>query len=415
MSTSRLRARPARAMPFVVLGLFGLYTLEFGVVGILPALVEHFRVSVAHAGQLTGLFALTVALFGPMLVLVSVRIPHKRVLVVSLAMFAGCSLLSAFVDSFSWMLALRIVAALFHPMFYAAALATATSLYPPEQTGRAVSRAVIGTTLGLVVGVPLMSAIASAIDYRASLLFCAAVCAAAGLGLQLMLPAGVAGEPPGVRAQLSILRKPVLWLNIVAVVLVFTALFAVYGYAAEYLKRQIGLSGGQISATLALLGVGGVLGNLMIGRFLDSHLVKVVLLQPLALAAIYLAIGTFAEDRMAAMAPIALLWGGIHACGLVASQMWLRSAALEARSFATSLYLTAANLGVVGGSFAGGLAIERFGMQGAVGCGIAFAGLALAAIVFKVVLYGPHASRAEAAAARATPLASHRLNQRESI
>ncbi len=400
-------------MPFVVLGLFGLYTLEFGVVGILPALIERFHITVSRAGQLTGLFALTVAVCGPALVLFSARLERKKVLVVSLAMFAGCSVLSASVPEFGWILVLRMIAALFHPMFYAAALATATSLFPPEQTGRAVSQAVIGTTLGLVVGVPMMSAIASAANYQAAFLFCAAVCVIAATGLFVMLPKAPKSAPLGFGEQLSILRKPAVWMNIVAVVLMFTSLFSVYGYAAEYLKRQVGLSDTHISVTLVLLGVGGVLGNLLIGKLLDSHLVKVVLIQPLALSAVYLILFGLARNWMPAMAPIAMLWGAVHACGLVASQMWLRSVSREARSFATSLYLTAANLGVVGGSFAGGWAIKTFGMRGAIGCGISFAALAIMAIVLKLAIYGVHASRAEAIAARGRKTSSRYLNQQE--
>ena len=405
--------RPTRAMPFIVLGLFGLYTLEFGVVGILPALIQSFHVTVERAGQLTGLFALTVAICGPALVLFSSRLTSKHVLVVSLAMFAGCSFLSAVVPVFSWIVALRIFAALFHPIFYAAALATATSLYPPERAGRAVSHAVIGTTLGLVVGVPMMSGIASVTNYQASFLFCAAICAVAGLGLLVMLPPTPKGTPLGFGEQLSILRKPALWLNISAVVLIFTALFSVYAYSAEYLKRQIGLSDAHVSLTLVILGIGGVLGNLLIGKLLDSHLVKVVLLQPLALSAVYLILFTYARGFNPAMFGIALLWGGVHACGLVASQMWLRSVSREAHSFATSLYLTAANLGVVGGSFAGGAAIKRFGMPGAIGCGIAFAALAIGATVLKLAIYGVHSSRSEVEAARAGRASARYLNRQE--
>lgn len=407
--------RPARAMPFVLLGLFGLYTLEFGVVGILPALIDHFHVTVGRAGQLTGMFALTVAISGPPLVLFSSRLPRKITLVVSLAVFAGCSILSAFAHTFSSLLILRITAALFHPVFYAASLSTATSLYPPDQTGRAVSRAVIGTTLGLVVGVPMMSAIASVSGYQGAFLFCAAVCCLAGLGLLVMLPASPKVGPESFSDQLAILRKPSLWMNIAAVVLTFTALFSVYSYAAEYLKLQAGLSGPHICLTLVLLGIGGVLGNLLVGKLLDTRLVKVVLIQPVALSVIYLVLFYFAQNSMPMMGPIALVWGGVHACGLVASQMWLRSVSREAHSFATSLYLSAANIGVVGGSVFGGVAIKGFGMGGAIGSGVLFAGLAIVAITLKLAVYGMHSSREEILAARGESMLTRGLNQQERV
>ena len=73
--------KPMSVMPFIILGLFGLYTLELGVVGILPMIVERFGVSVAQAGLLMSLFALIVALCGPFLVLVFSRFDRKHVLV----------------------------------------------------------------------------------------------------------------------------------------------------------------------------------------------------------------------------------------------------------------------------------------------------------------------------------------------
>jgi DHA1 family inner membrane transport protein len=84
---------------------------------------------------------------------------------------------------------------------------------------------------------------------------------------------------------------------------------------------------------------------------------------------------------------IAVLWGGTHACGLVASQMWLRSVSHEAHDFASSLYLTAANAGVMSGSLAAGAAIARAGMPGVVWCGLAFCGLAVLVIALKAAIY----------------------------
>lgn len=54
-----------RPLFFIALGLFGLYAVEFSVVGILPAIVQRHGVSVAQAGGLVALFAGVVAVCGP--------------------------------------------------------------------------------------------------------------------------------------------------------------------------------------------------------------------------------------------------------------------------------------------------------------------------------------------------------------
>jgi DHA1 family inner membrane transport protein len=379
---------PMPIMPFIALGLFGLYTLEFGVVGILPAIIDRFHVTISEAGLLLGLFALTVAALGPFLVLFSSRLDRKTALIAALFTFAACSILSAFSPSFFSLLVLRIISALLHPMFYSAALSAAISLYPKEKSARAVSTAVLGTTMGLIVGVPMMSWFAFTFSYEASYLFCGSASLVAALGLLAKLPRMPIGKPVSFDHQLSILRKPALWLNIAAAILTFTALFSVYSYAAQLFKNRPGMAGQSISLMLAIFGVGGVLGNFIVGRLLDRHLEETVLSQLLVLAAAYLILYVFSRATPLPMSLIVLLWGAAHISGLVCTQMWLRSVAPEAQDFATSLYLTSANAGVLSGSSAGGLSIALAGSTGAICCGVVFATLAFIVIALKVAIYG---------------------------
>ncbi|WP_297845837.1 MFS transporter [Pseudomonas sp.] len=389
--------KPVNAVGFIVLGLFGLYTLEFGVVGILPMVMERFAVSTSHAGLLMGMFALTVAALGPGLVLLSSRLHHKKILVVSLSVFTLSSLFSGFTHDFNVLLTCRMIAAVFHPMFYTAALASAIALYPPERSAHAVSRAVIGTTLGLILGVPAMTWFAYTFSYEAAWLFCAGLCFLAGLGLLMLLPPSAPRELLSHSEQLSILRKPALWLNLTAAIFIFTALFSVYSYASEYLQRQVGLSPHAVGLLLVVFGIGGIVSNLWLGRLLDSHLVRTTFLQPLALAIAYLLLYTLASPWLPGMTLIMLVWGAAHTCGLVSSQVWLSSVSREAPDFATSLFITAANIGVLLGSSAGGWAINRLGLTGAVWSGVVFCVLAMLMVAIKVVIYG---SRLEVQVAR---------------
>ena len=380
-------------MPFIALGLFGLYTLEFGVIGILPVIVERFHVSVSRAGLLVGFFALIVAACGPLLVLFTSRFNRKAVLCWTLFGFSICSALTAFAPSFHFLIALRVLPALLHPVFFSAAFATAGSLYPPGRTAQATTRAFVGTTLGMVFGVPMTTWVAARFGYEASFLFCAAVTSVAGLGLMAKLPSPHAPEPLSFVGQLSVLKKFSLWLNILATVMVFAAGFAVYSYAAAYLKQQTGMDGQTISAMLVVFGLGGFAGNLLGGQLLSRSLLKTVLMYPVVLSAAYLALVVWSSASIPAMVAISLFWGAAHTSGLVVTQTWLTSVASEVPEFANSLYLSAANAGVVLGAYVGGLFIEEFGMHGVVRCGLLFALLALLAIALKASLFGVGSSR----------------------
>ena len=375
---------PGRTLFFIALGLFGLYTVEFGVVGVLPAIITRYGVSVAQAGLLVGLFALIVALAGPFMVLWLSRFDRRKVLTGALLAFSLCCLLSAMAPGFGVLMALRVPSALLHPVFFSLAFAAAVSLYPPERATHATSMAFVGTSMGLVLGVPLTTWIEARVSYEAAFIFGAVVNLVAAIGLWMMLPKTATSQATSSRSPLSILRKPAVWFALLTTVCVFGAMFSVYSYAAEYLTRQTGLDGQTISILLLVFGAGGVLGNLFAGRWLGRNLIGTALSYPIALAVAYAILLGFGSHSFAVMLPISLLWGAAHTSGLIVSQVWLTSAAPEAPEFATSLYIAAANLGVVFGSSLGGALITSAGITGSIWSGWMFAALALLFVVLKV-------------------------------
>lgn len=385
---------------FIALGLFGLYAVEFGVVGILPAIIARYGISVAQAGWLVGLFALIVAATGPFMVLWLSRFDRRKVLAGSLLAFGLCSLLSAWAPSFGVLMALRVPSALLHPVFFAVAFAAAVSLYPPERATHATAMAFVGTSMGLVLGVPMTTWIEASMSYEASFMFCAAVNLLAALGLWKMLPPSTNAQAASNNRQFAILRKPAVWLAIAMTVCVFGAMFSVYSFAAEYLARETGSSGETISVLLVVFGIGGVVGNLLTGRWLGRNRSRTVLLYLVVLASAYGVLQVSGSVSFMALLPVCLLWGAAHTSGLIVSQVWMTSAAPEAPEFATSLYVSAANLGVVVGSALGGVFITAAGMAGAVWSGWMFAALAVVFVALKIRLPAEAAGHLDATCVR---------------
>ncbi|ABM25022.1 major facilitator superfamily MFS_1 [Shewanella sp. W3-18-1] len=327
--------------------------------------------------RLVALFAGVVAVCGPVMVLWLARFERRKVLAVSLLIFSLCSLLSARAPSFAVLMALRVPSALLHPVFFSVAFASALSLYPADRAAHATSMAFLGTTLGLVLGVPLSTWIEATVSYEASFYFSAVVNLVAAAGLWVMLPPRPKTRVASQQNPLLVLRTKRVWLAVATAVCMFAAMFSVYSYAAEYLAREVHLGGEAISLLLVVFGIGGVLGNLIAGRALGRQLAWTVLSYPIVLASAYSVLLVFSSASFAAMLPICLLWGAAHTSGLIVSQMWMTSAAPDAPEFATSLYVSAANLGVVLGAFVGGSFIESVGMPGVIWSGWLFAGLAV--------------------------------------
>ncbi|WP_409340603.1 MFS transporter [Paenibacillus sp. MBLB4367] len=367
----------------LALGVFGIITTEMGIIGVLPQVTQKFNISTSQAGWLVSIFSFVVAVSGPFLTLLASGINRKVILVSAVLIFAISNLVYAYTTKFEVMLVFRILPAILHPVFFSVALVTAAKLVPPEKSGKAVTKVFAGITVGFAFGVPLTSYLAEKISLEAAFLFGAAVSMIAFAGILAWLPSMPVKEKMSYGKQLGILRKPQLWLTIATVIFIFAAMFSVYSYFTEYLGQVTQMNGSWISIMLMAFGIMMIVGNFLFGSFLHKSMTKTVLLFPLLYAAVYL-FASYLGASFIPMVVLVILWGVVHAGGLIVSQTWLMTEAKEAPEFGNSLFVSFSNLGITIGASIGGWFISRLGMHQLVWCGILFATLAFLSIVIKL-------------------------------
>ncbi|MFD0409571.1 MFS transporter [Kitasatospora sp. NPDC127116] len=372
----------ALAVPVLALGVFGIITTEMGVVGVLPALAERLHVAPATAGWLVGAFALTVAATGPAGVLLASRLRRKTVLATALAVFAGSNALYALSDSFPLVLALRILPALFHPVFFALALTAATRLAAPGRAARAATTVFAGVSAGFAFGVPLTSYLADHLCLPAAFWSAAALNLIACAGVLAFFPDLPDTRRPTYAGQLRILRRGRLWLAVAAVTLVFAAMFSGYGYIAEYLQNVTGLDASLTGPALMAFGVVMTAGNLVFGRLLERAPLRTVTAYPILYLALYLLLDA-AGPHPAAMLATVLLWGAVHSGGLAVTQAWLARDATDAPEFGNSLFISFSNLGITLGTTLGGAVVTTAGPRHLPLAGAALAAAALTAVLLR--------------------------------
>ncbi|WP_198676775.1 MFS transporter [Streptomyces atratus] len=234
----------------LALGVFGIITTEMGMVGVLPQVSAELGVTPSAAGWLVGVFALVIAVSGPFTTLLASGIDRKKVLAAAIAVFAVSNAVYALTTQYEVMLAFRVVPALFHPVFFAVALATAARLVPAGDATRATATVFGGVTVGFAFGVPLTSYLAEHVSLASAFWFGALVNLIAFLGILRFVPSMPVGQRVSYGAQLSVLKQSKMWLTITSVVLVFAAMFSVYGYFAEYLGQVTHMDGTWVSAML---------------------------------------------------------------------------------------------------------------------------------------------------------------------
>lgn len=124
----------------------------------------------------------------------------------------------------------------------------------------------MGVSAGMVLGVPVVSAIAGAASLRAAMLFLAAANGVSLLAVLFFLPALPAAERVTYGSQVRVLKRSGVWLSILGVVLLNGSIFGVYSYLSEYLGAVTVLPAQLVSVLLLLYGLANILGNAIGGR-----------------------------------------------------------------------------------------------------------------------------------------------------
>lgn len=346
----------------LTIGVFGIINTEMGVIGILPSIADHFHVSISKAGLLVSLFALAVAVSGPTMPLLFSGMNRKKVMLLVLGVFVLGNIVSIFTTNFTLALVARIVPAFFHPIYCSLAFTVAADSVSKEEAPKAVSKVFIGVSAGMVVGVPIVSFIANAASIEMAMAFFAIVNAIVFLATLIFVPSMPVEEKLSYGAQLSVLKKSITWLSIVAVILLNSAVFGVYSYLTEYLKTVTNMSSNTISLMLLIYGGANIIGNIAAGKLLTKNANKSVVIFPFALGAVYIILFLFGQFTIP-MAILTLIWGILAGIGGNINQYWIMSSAPESPDFANGLFLTAVNLGTTIGATAGGLFISELGTQ----------------------------------------------------
>ncbi|TCN28114.1 MFS transporter [Mesobacillus foraminis] len=346
----------------MAVGVFGIINTEMGVIGILPSLAEHFDVSVSKAGLLVSLFALVVAVSGPTMPLLFSGINRKTVMLLVLGIFVIGNIISIFASNFTVALISRVIPAFFHPIYCSLAFTVAAASVSKDEAPKAVSKVFIGVSAGMVVGVPIASFIASTTSLQMAMVFFTAVNAIAFIATLLFVPSMPVKERLSYGTQLSALTKSIVWLSIIAVILLNSAIFGVYSYFAEYMKTVTNFPSNTITLMLAIYGGANIIGNVMAGKLLTKNAQKSVVAFPFALGAVYILLFLFGQYSLP-MAFITIVWGILAGVGGNINQYWVMSSAPEAPDFANGLFLSSCNVGTTIGAALGGLFISQIGTQ----------------------------------------------------
>jgi len=351
-------------MPFAILLLaaagFTVLTTEFLIVGLLPALARDLGVGVAQAGLLVSLFALVVALSGPLLTARFAGVERRRLFVTLLLLFGAANLLAALAPDFATMAVARLLPALGVTVFWSMACETAVDTLGPAQAGRALALMAYGMVGATVFGIPLGTLLGDAFGWRWAFALLALL-AFVNAALLTRLPTLRPGQAAlSLAEQLRLARQPVLLGHVLLTTLSFTGMFTAYTYLADLLERLAGLHGTLVGWALMVFGAVGLIGNGLGGRLVDKSARRATLLFSLVLALGLLALVPAGNNRLALVAVLGA-WGIAQAALFIIHNARLMQATPEAPAFGSALNIAGANAGIALGALLGGRVIDTVG------------------------------------------------------
>lgn len=327
--------------------------------GLLPQMSADLGISDSQVGALVAVYAVATAITAIPLTALTRALPRRTLLVSLVLGFALVNAVTALAPSYAVILVARVIGGMLAGLLWAMAAGYAMRMVAPERAGRALSVAMVGTPLAFAFGLPIATALGSALGWREAFGAMAVLSLGLALWAALALPSSP-GERAGERPSLlAVLRMPGL-----AVVLATTGAFVLahnvaYTYIAP-LTRDSGLSE-HLDIALLVFGVLAVGGVLTAGALVDRQLRGMVVIAAILLGVAMLAIGLWGGDPVVVFLAIGL-WGFAYGGAPTLFQSAPARIAGSSADVAQSMVVATWNGSIAVGAFVGGVALDVAGV-----------------------------------------------------
>lgn len=368
----------------LALGGFGIGLTEFVILGLLPEVAADFGVSIPVAGYLVSGYALSVAVGGIFVTAAAASWRPKNVLCALMVLFIAGNFISAVADTYSVMMAGRIVAALCHGAFFGIGAVLASTLVAPDRKARAISIMFAGLTIANVLGVPMGTFMGQLLGWRSTFWAITVIGVIALAGLLAFTPQqqAAARRSGRLRQELKAFGSLQVWLSVLVTVFGFGAMFGAFTYIAPMLTDLAGFSAAAVPWLLVLFGAGLFTGNIVGGRAADANLDRTLVVLLSLLTAVLLIFTVSINSTWGAALTLFFL-GAVGFAAVPGMQMRVLSFASAAPTLASGVNISAFNLGNAIGAYIGGVTIAAgfgYGSPIWVGVGLAVTALAIALI-----------------------------------
>lgn len=326
--------------------------------GLLPQMAAGLKISNSLAGQTVTAYALGSLLAAIPLTIATQSWRRRNVLLLAIAGFFIFNTITALSSNYWLTLAVRFFAGMAAGLSWSLLAGYARRMVAVHQQGKAMAIAMVGTPIALSLGLPLGTWLGDIIGWRSVF--------AAVSALTIVLVIWVLASVPDYPGQQSHERMPlrqVLTTKGVRPVLsvVITWMLAhniLYTYIAPFLA-DAGLAS-SVDIVLLIFGLSALLSIAVIGKLVDRHLRRSVLVSLAVFALVSLMLMGFSHQPAAIYFGVAV-WGLSFGGAATLLQTALADTAGEGADIALSMNVVAWNGAIAAAGITGGILLDNWG------------------------------------------------------
>ncbi|WP_201585583.1 sugar transporter [Psychrobacter jeotgali] len=378
-------SRQTQYLRMILMGVsaFVVNTTEFVPVALLSDIAQDFSITTAQTGWMLTLYAWIVAAMSLPLMLLTSRLERKRLLLAVFVVFIASHVLSVLAWSFQVLLISRVGIAFSHAIFWSITAAIALRVAPEGKRALALSVLATGTSLAMVLGVPIGRLVGQWFGWRATF---------GGIGviafivfvLQARLLPTLPSMFEGSFAKVpKLLKNPLLVCLYLFCFVVFTAHYAAYSYIEPFMREVGSISENGATLVLLLFGGAGIIGSVIFSRWGDKSNTLLMLVSTVVMLVSMLTL-LLVVTSIWALSLNALLWGTALMLLIISIQAKVIMIDVNAQDMVMAMFSGVINLGIGMGALLGGYAVTNISLSsvGFVGAGVA--GMALLLMIFMI-------------------------------
>ena len=383
-----------RWLPLIGLtfAVFVFNTSEFMPIGLLTDIATDLNISEARAGLLISVYAWVVAIMSlPLMIMVS-KMELKRLLLSIIALFVVSHVASAFAEGYYTLMLSRIGVACSHSIFWSIAPPLAVRTVPDGKRALGLSTIATGSSVAMVVGLPLGRVVGLYVGWRMTFLSIAIISALIFIFIAVVFPKLQSRGKFAFKQLPALLHNRVLVGVFIMSVLFATAHYTGYSYIEPFLGKVASMSPDVVTLVLIVFGASGMLGSIAFSKYYMANRRRFMLVMTLGPALCLLLLQVAAASLLSVVV-VCIMWGAMATAFNIAFQdNTIRFAPENATSIGMSIFSGIFNLGIGSGAYVGGLVVSHLSIDY-----IGYAGgiIGLIATLYLVVRYFPNMRRRE--------------------